>query len=144
MNNYQKSSLFAYNTASQTVATNGTILFNNFKQTGCSIKLETNNTAKISKPGLYSVNVSVSAAQSDTTGSATIQLFNNGVAVPGAISSADTSSATDVEVLTFSTVVQVNPNCAAVTNNCPVNLTVVNTGVATTITNPIITIVKEA
>ena len=61
--------------------------------------------------------------------------------IPGALTSAaSTTALTDVESLSFSTIVQVKPSCCAVDNN--VNLTFVNTGIPTTFSNINVAITK--
>ena len=142
--NFKKSSLYSYNLASQTVQAGGSILFTNSSTTGCSIKQATTSNSQILNPGLYNVSVSATVASTETAGNISIQLYKDGVPVQGAISSADSTAATDLEAVSFSIPVVVNPNCCAVTNNLPTNLSVVVTGVAATVTNPIISIIKEA
>lgn len=142
--NFKKSSLYAYNLASQTVTAGGPILFTNSNVTGCSIKQATTSNSEIINPGLYDVSVSASVATTGTAGNISIQLFQNGVAVPGAISTANSTAATDVEAVSFSVPIVINPNCCAVSNNLPTDLSVVVTGVSATVTNPIISIIKEA
>ena len=141
---FRKSSLYAYNTASQTVPVNGTIAFTNSTVTGCSLRQATTTNSEIRHSGLYSVSVSATVASTETSGNITIQLLQNDVAVPGAASTTTSTAATDVESVSFSVPLAINPNCCAVTNNVPANLSVIVTGNAATVTNPIISIIKEA
>ena len=64
---------------------------------------------------------------SGTAGNMTIQLFNNGVAVPGAIATSYSGAVDQDENLSFSTIIRVLPSCRIVDNS--VTLTVQNTGV---------------
>ena len=57
----------------------------------------------------------------------TVQLFNNGVAVPGAIATSYSGAVAQDENLSFSTIVRVLPSCRIVDNS--VTLTVQNIGV---------------
>lgn len=69
-------------------------------------------------------------------------MYRNGVAVPGAVSSADSTTVTDVKAIGFSSVVRVLPSCAAIDND--VTLTFVNTGVGATFGNVQATVIKMA
>lgn len=63
--------------------------------------------------------------------------------VPAGAEATQTSeSTTDIAHLSFTTLVRVLPNCCAITNNNPLTLTVVNTGIATTVSNAAMTVVK--
>ena len=99
-------------------------------------------TFSLNKPGFYFVTFNgVGAATGATVGNIVIQLQRNGVNVPGAFTSAaSTTALTDVKSLSFSTIIQVKPSCCAVDNN--VNLTFVNTGIPTTFSNINVAITK--
>ena len=77
-----------------------------------------------------------------TQGAITVQLQNNGTAVPGALSSDTSASTTDVRNLSFTKVIRVNPSCCAVNNQA--NLTFVNTGLGAIYTNANVVITKLA
>jgi len=70
----------------------------------------------------------------------TLQLENNGTAVPGVVASEDVTTDTAIVNLGFTTVIKVKPSCPMVCNKAV--LSVVNTGIAATYTNATITIVK--
>nr|DAJ99928.1 MAG TPA: BclA protein [Caudoviricetes sp.] len=138
-----KSTLFAYTQTSQNVLTNGDINFSNAYNTGCSIRFVPGSTqVNIKTPGLYYVTFNGYGAESETAGNITVQMSRNGVLVPGAIASANSSAVTGLESLSFSTIVRVSPSCSCVDNNT--TLTFVNTGVNTTFANTAITIVRVA
>ena len=139
---YQKSTLYAYTQASQSVEVNLPVAFNNSQKTGCSIELETPNIIELCNPGLYLVEFNGSAATSGTAGDITVQLQRNGVNVPGALATNTSSATTDIESLSFSTIIDVLPSCCAVNNQT--NLAVINSGVAATFANVTINIVKLA
>ena len=84
----------------------------------------------MNKPGYYYVTFNAIAAATTTVGELTIELYNNGVAVPGAIAGATTTTAGDNLDFAFTTIVRVPPSCCAVDNTA--RLTVVNTGVDAT------------
>lgn len=70
-----------------------------------------------------------------------VYTINNSLEVANVPMSAGLSVAlTDVESLSFSTIIQVKPSCCAVDNN--VNLTFVNTGIPTTFSNINVAITK--
>ena len=131
--------LYANTTTSQTVAAGGTISFNTSTiETGtiCNGGIINNNTSiRIRKPGIYKVDFNGST--DTTTSDATVQLYVNGTAYTGALSTAPVGG--DVG---FTCLVQVLNNCCAIKSNLPATLTVVNTGTAATFTNAAITITK--
>lgn len=134
----------SYTNTTLVVLTNGTLNFNNDSvKTGCTVTHSPGSTTfSLNKPGFYFVTFNgVGAATGATVGSIVVQLQRNGVNVPGALTSAaSTTDLTDVESLSFSTIVQVKPSCCAVDNN--VNLTFVNTGIPTTFSNINVVITK--
>lgn len=93
--------------------------------------------------GYYLITVNADAANTTATaGNITLQLYTNGVAYAGAEATQTSESTTDIAHLSFTTLVRVLPNCCAITNNNPLTLTVVNTGIAATVSNAAITVVK--
>ena len=63
------------------------------------------------------------------------EMLANGEEIDGAVSTGTT--------LTFTALIQVNPNCCAVTNNLPARIQVINDGAAAlTLTNVALTIIK--
>lgn len=96
-------------------------------------------TVTLRKTGYYLVNFSgvLSAA---STGLVSTQLYNNGVAIPGALSSITIDTAGSLKNVSFSTIVRVLNSCACIDNTA--NLTVVNTGLEATYSDAEITIVR--
>lgn len=138
-NNCRKATIKAYNQTSQTVLTNGAVTLLNSNITGgsCRISLD-NNGIKINKAGTYLVVVNANALAS-AAGDLVLQLFNKGVAEPGAIARA-TATTTAVENMGFSTIITVDPSCCCVNNNAL--LTFVNTGVGATYSNIAVNIIE--
>lgn len=134
----------SYTNTSLAVLTNETLNFNiNSIKTGCTVTHSPGSTTfSLNKPGFYFVTFNGVGAATDTpVGNIIVQLQQNGVNVPGALTSAaSTTALTDVESLSFSTIIQVKPSCCAVDNN--VNLTFVNTGIPTTFSNINVAITK--
>ena len=130
----------SYNTTSQAIATNGLLNFTTDRiLTGCTATRD-GQTFQLNKPGYYYVTFNAVAAATTTVGELTVELYNNGVAVPGAEASYTTTTAGDNSNYAFSTIIRVLPSCCVVNNTA--RLTVVNTGVDATYTNVNINITK--
>lgn len=139
-NRYKKSTLNAYSQSNLTVETDGLLSFANFKETGCSIRFNGGTSINVDKPGLYQVIFNANAAESAAAGNIAVQLYRNGMEVPGAIAEAESGETTDIENLAFSTIVEVPPSCCCVDNDTI--LTVVNIGVSAVYSNANISVVK--
>lgn len=107
--------------------------------TGCTATRD-GQTFQLNKPGYYYVTFNAVAAATTTVGELTVELYNNGVAVPGAEASYTTTTAGDNSNYAFSTIIRVLPSCCVVDNTA--RLTVVNTGVDATYSNVNINITK--
>ena len=130
----------SYNTTSQAVATDGLLTFTTDRiLTGCTAT-RNGQTFQLNKPGYYYVTFNAVAAATDTVGLLTMELYNNGVAVPGALASTTTTTAGAESDFAFSTIIRVPPSCCVVNNTA--KLTVVNTGVDATYSNVNINITK--
>lgn len=139
-NRYKKSTLRAYTDTTQVVAPNGLIPFANYKDTGCSIDFSGGTSVKINKPGLYQVTFNGYVVESAATGNIAVQLMNNGSKVSGAVAETNSSATTDIENLSFATIIDVAPSCSCIDND--VVLTVLNEGVAASFGNANLTIIK--
>ena len=129
-----------YNTTAQNVVANGTITFTTDRiLTGCTVT-RNGNTFQLNKPGYYYVTFNAVAAATETVGDLTVELYNNGVAVPGAIATVTTTTAGNNDNYAFTTIIRVLPSCPMVNNAA--NLTIVNTGVDATYTVANINITK--
>ena len=130
----------SYNNTSQEVAINGLLTFTTDRiLTGCTAT-RNGQTFQLNKPGYYYVTFNADGAATTAVGDIVVVLQNNGVTVPGAITTFTTTVADDATNLAFSTIIRVPPSCCAVDNTA--NLTLVNTGVAATFTNVNINITK--
>ena len=131
----------SYTNTSVAVASSEAIPFvNNRYIVGCGNSHAAGSPAIVlRKPGYYLVNFNgvLSAA---LTGTVSAQLYDNGVAVPGATSSATIATAGDLTNISFSSVVKVLESCACVDNTT--NLTIVNTGLASTYSDAEISIIR--
>lgn len=137
--------LYTYSITAQTAASNSNLNFNvNSVLTGCTVSHSAGAPSiQLKRPGYYMVHFDASAAAT-ATGDVTVQLNGNGSAIPGAISTINSTAATDIGNLSFTAIVQVLPNCCAIQSNSPLTLTVENTGVEATYSNAAITITRLA
>ena len=119
----------SYSNVSKTFNANEVLTFTNNKiLTGCTVThIEGTGKFVLNKPGYYYVSFNTNGSTSGTAGNMTVQLFNNGVAVPGAIATSYSGAVDQDENLSFSTIIRVLPSCRIVDNS--VTLTVQNTGV---------------
>ena len=130
----------SYNNATQTVATNGLLTFTtNRILTGCTATRD-GSTFQLNKPGYYYVTFNAVAAATEAVGELTIELQNNGVAVPGAEAASTTVTAGNNDNYAFTTIIRVLPSCCVVDNAA--KLTLVNTGVPATFENVNVNITK--
>ena len=130
----------SYNITSQAVLTDGLLQFSTDRiLTGCTVT-RNGDTFQLNKPGYYYVTFNADVAATETLGELTIELLNNGVEVVGAEATETATVAGNVSNLAFATIVRVPPSCCAIDNTA--RLTLVNTGVAATITNVNINITK--
>lgn len=136
MYNNCTSILDTYTNTDQTVITGGTILFNtNRNRAGCSICHPAGSASiDLTRPGLYLVHFNGDAAESGTAGDITVQLFVNGVLLPGAEATEDSTAITDIVNLDFETTVRVRPDCGPC-GNVNTSLTFVDTGVGAVFSN---------
>ena len=129
----------SYNITAQLVAIDGLLTFTTDRiLTGCTIT-RNGPTFQLNKPGYYYVTFNTDAS-SATVDAITVELQNNGIAVPGAPATTTPAVANDVMNLAFATIIKVPPSCCAIDNTA--NLTLVNTGVAATFTNVNVNITK--
>ena len=137
--------LYTYSITAQTVAAGANLNFNiNGVRTGCTVSHSAGTPSiQLNRPGYYMVHFNASAAAT-ATGDVTAQLNGNGSAIPGAISTVNSTAATDIGNLSFTAIVRVLPNCCAIQSNSPLTLTVENIGVEATYSNAAITITRLA
>ena len=123
--------MYVYTVSEQTAEVAAPIEFTSiglFK--GRNVTQATETTLIIGCPGIYEITFNGTA-----TAAGTAQLYVNGEEINGAISTGTT--------LSFTALIQVNPNCCAVTNNLPARIQVINDGAAAlTLTNVALTIIK--
>ena len=130
----------SYNTNTQAIVSNGILNFTTDRiLTGCTATRD-GQAFQLNKPGYYYVTFNAVAAATTTVGELSVELYSNGVAVPGAIATLTTTTAGDNANYAFSTIVRVPPSCCVVNN--AVTLTVVNTGVDATYSNVNLNITK--
>lgn len=121
----------AYNTTSTIYTTNQPINFSTIRYEDCRVQLRNNNTIIINTPGRYYVSFHGVGASDTANGQFTVQLYNNGVAVPGIVTTISTSTATAPETLAAATIVNVLPSCAAICNNASLQFVATSTDAGT-------------
>lgn len=135
---YQKSTLEAFSVSSQEVGVDANVEFDNYVQTGTSIRPFGTTSIRL-KPGLYQIIVNASAGG---TGTVTFQLYRNGVAIPNAIGSGISAGPTNLVPLSLGNIVDVKKSCSCVDNTTI--LTIKNVGVAATVADINVDVVKLA
>ena len=129
----------SYNITTQNVAVDGLLTFTTDRiLTGCTVT-RNGPTFQLNKPGYYYVTFNANGSATSVT-DVTIELQNNGIAVPGATATITPAAVGNTMNFAFATIIKVPPTCCAVDNTA--NLTLVNTGVAAIFTNVNINITK--
>lgn len=123
--------IYLYTTNSQTIATNEPISFTAVGlRKSYTTTQSTETTIQLNCPGVYEISFNGTAS---TTG--IVQLYLNGEIVPGALANGVS--------LAFTTIVKVNQNCCAITDNLPSRIQVKNSDDSElTLTNVALTVVK--
>ena len=131
----------SYNSTTQTVESGSAYLFDtNRISTGCTVGHVQGTAAfTLTKPGYYYVTLNTTFSTTET-GTATVELRNGGVAIPGATASVTITTAGDITNVAISTIVKVLPSCAAIDNTA--TITVVATGIDLTATTSNINFTK--
>lgn len=129
----------SYNITTQNVAVDGLLTFTTDRiLTGCTVT-RNGPTFQLNKPGYYYVTFNANGSATSVT-NVTIELQNNGIAVPGATATITPAAVGNTMNFAFAAIIKVPPSCCAVNNTA--NLTLVNTGAAATFTNVNINITK--
>ena len=129
----------SYNITTQNVAVDGLLTFTTDRiLTGCTVTRD-GPTFQLNKPGYYNVTFNANGSATSVA-NVTIELQNNGIAVPGATATITPTAVGDTMNFAFATIIKVPPSCCSVDNTA--NLTLVNTGVAAIFTNVNINITK--
>lgn len=113
------------------VATNSAIPFNNVTiEKGCTAKIESSATITLNKAGVYMIEVDAAGIPT-SAGVMSIQLSKDGILQPQA-QSAVTGATTDVDNMSFTTLIQVKEDNTCSCCTSPTIVRVVNTGVPAT------------
>ena len=130
----------SYNITAQLVAVDGLLTFTTDRiLTGCTVT-RNGQTFQLNKPGYYYVTFNADAAATAALGVLSIELYSNGVAVPGVEASSTTTVVGNIDNYAFAAIIRVLPSCCAIDNTT--TLTIVNTGVPATVSNVNINITK--
>ena len=120
----------AYSTATATFTQNQPITFENIRYKDCRVNETNSSTITITAPGRYYIFVGATGLSGAAGTAFSIQMFQNGVAIPAA--TAETSLATDT-TMGLSTIINVLPSCCAINNttNIQVIVTSAQSGILT-------------
>lgn len=132
---------------------NSNIVFNNKTiQTGCTANANTpTNTITLNRSGLYMVEFNGIISGIDTADEVEeaevptvanfvgVQMFNNGNEVPEALTGATSAEATDVEAVSFQTIVRVRPGCCSVDNTARLTFKIVGNNANVYFANVVVT-----
>lgn len=138
------------NTTSQTVLTNGLINLGTTYRKYCKRTpqclptfVSSGTSVTLNGTGIYHITATLTGSGT-TAGILTAQLYENGVAIPGAISSSTITTAdTEVRTLVIDYYIKVDSECILGTwAVSPKTLTLVNTGVEATYTSVVFNVEK--
>jgi hypothetical protein len=130
-----------FNSTTQTVDVGAAYVFDtNRIVTGCTVGHVPGTSALVlNKPGYYYITFNTTFTTA-TTGDATVELQNGGIAVPGANATETVTTAGNTKSISFTTIVKVLPSCPAIDNTT--TLTFVATGIALDATTAAVSITK--
>lgn len=132
-----KSAIYTANTTAQNVAVNGLINPGTvIRRFGCNTHMS-GSAINITGTGYYDIDANITLAPT-AIGNVTVTMFKDGVAVPGATSTASVATANDPTNLSISCLVREFCPCADDSSN----LTFVLTGTAASVTNVSIVVEK--
>lgn len=116
-----------FNNTSTAYASNAPIIFDTTKFTDCRIHNSGGTTFSIKNSGRYYVELSGVGGSATALAPFTIQLFQNGVALPEAVSTITSTAANDMQTMHISTIVNVSPSCCAIDNTANLQFRVTST-----------------
>lgn len=127
-----------------TVQQNVAIPFNNVSiQKGCTASKTAPNTIELNKCGVYMVEFDgVASVTGSTAGNIVVQMSKNDTLQPQALTANTSTGPTDVEAISFTTLVQVSENNSCRCCDSPTVLRFVNTGVAATFVQANVVVTK--
>ncbi len=129
--------LYVVNNTAQNVVENGTVALGNIVHRNCQSQANLQgNAINIIGTGYFTIDVT--ATFTGSVGTATLQLYQNGVAIPGAVAS-QTITTADTETRSISFTVEILKRCGC--NYMPITL--VNTGTELSITNVAIRVKRD-
>ena len=133
-----KATFEAYNSSPQALVENGIVEFASYETTGCGISAVGSTGVRLKKSGNYLITVSATIGG---TGNVSLQLFRDGVAIPYALATANSTGVATPQAISFTKLIKVNESCRCVDN--ATTLTVRNVGVDATVTDIIVDVIKQ-
>lgn len=105
-----------YTTTSQTYTQNQPIIFTTPRSVDCRIRNNGNTSFTIGAPGVYVLTFHGVASSGTAGGQFTVQLYRNGAAVPGVVTTITSTAVGDAQTLSAQTMVSILPSCASINN----------------------------
>lgn len=130
-----------YSATSQGYTQNQPIIFTTPRFVDCRVRNSGNTSFTISAPGVYVLTFHATASSTTAASPFTVQLYRNGVAVPGVVTTITSTAAGDVQTLSAQTMVSVLPSCASINNTTSLQW-VVTSAEPGTVTNADFTIFR--
>lgn len=124
----------------QVLATGALIPYDTINTQGCCVEQSGSTGIKIKGEGTYIVIFEATATEGGTAGLLTVQLEKDGTLIPGALSSATSTAATDIVNFAISDVIELKRSCLCIDNSA--TITVVNSGTGATFTNAYLKVIK--
>lgn len=120
-----------YNNTATAYATNAPIEFNTTKYADCRVKNEGGTTFSIKNSGRYYVEFNGVGSSGTALAPFTIQMFQNGAALPETVTTVTSTAAGDQHTLHTSTIINVSPSCCAIDNTANIQLRATSTATGT-------------
>jgi hypothetical protein len=132
--------LYVVNNTTQTVLANGTVLPGTVVHKNCNSQATlSGNAINVLGTGYFTIDVSATFTGA-AAGEATLQLYKDGVAIPGAVGSQTITTAdTEYRSISFTCEILKSCNCNSIST-----ITLVNTGVGLTLSNVAIRVKRDA
>lgn len=127
-----------------TVNANTAIPFNSVSiQKGCTATKSDTSTIQLNKCGVYMIEFDASASASGTaTGNIIVQMSKDNVLQAQALTEANSTATTDIESMSFTTLVQVSENNSCKCCASPTVISFMNTGIEATFVQANVTVTK--
>ena len=117
----------AYTAVSTNYVLDDLVTFNNIRYSDCRVRVTNGSTFTINTPGRYYVYFGGVGSSGTAASPFSVQLFNNGVAVPAVVSEITSTAADDPQTMSFSTIINVLPSNCYIDNTVNLQVRVTST-----------------